>query len=34
MTGRTPTVHVADDDDSVRTAVMRVLQAAGYKVRG
>ena len=34
MTGRTPIVHVVDDDDSVRTAVMRVLQAAGYEVRG
>ena len=33
MTGRTPIVHVVDDDDS-RTAVMRVLQAAGYEVRG
>ena len=34
MTERTPIVHVVDDDDSVRTAVMRLLEAAGYEVRG
>ena len=34
MTGQAPIVHVVDDDDSVRTAVMRVLQAAGYETRG
>ena len=34
MTGQAPIVHVVDDDDSVRTAVMRVLQAAGYEARG
>jgi FixJ family two-component response regulator len=27
-------VHVVDDDDSVRTAVVRLLQAAGYEARG
>ena len=30
----TPIIHVVDDDDSVRTAVMRLLRAAGYEVRG
>ena len=34
MTERTPVVHVVDDDASMRTAVMRVLQAAGYEARG
>jgi FixJ family two-component response regulator len=34
MTEPTPIVHVVDDDDSVRTAVMRLLRAAGYVVRG
>jgi FixJ family two-component response regulator len=34
MTDRGPVVHVVDDDDSVRTAVQRLLQAAGYDVRG
>jgi FixJ family two-component response regulator len=29
-----PIVHVVDDDDSFRTAVTRLLQAAGYEVRG
>jgi len=29
-----PVVHVVDDDDSVRTAVVRLLQAAGYEARG
>jgi FixJ family two-component response regulator len=33
MTPPTPIVHVVDDDDSVRTAVTRLLQAAGYQVR-
>lgn len=28
------TVHVVDDDDSVRKAVSRLLKAAGYEVRG
>jgi len=31
---RGPIVHVVDDDDSVRTAVVRLLQAAGYEARG
>jgi FixJ family two-component response regulator len=29
----TPTVHVVDDDDSFRTAIARLLKAAGYDVR-
>jgi FixJ family two-component response regulator len=34
MTSPTPIVHVVDDDASLRTAVMRLLQAAGHEVRG
>jgi FixJ family two-component response regulator len=34
MTEPAPIVHVVDDDDSLRTAVMRLLRAAGYEVRG
>ena len=34
MTERAPIVHVVDDDNSMRTAVMRLLQAAGYQARG
>ncbi len=34
MTDRSPIVHVVDDDDSVRAAVVRLLQAAGYEARG
>lgn len=30
----TPIVHVVDDDDAFRTAVTRLLEAAGYSVRG
>lgn len=30
----TPVVHVVDDDDSLRVAVTRLLEAAGYEVRG
>ncbi|HKB39693.1 MAG TPA: response regulator transcription factor [Gemmataceae bacterium] len=33
MTPLTPIVHVVDDDDSFRTAVTRLLRAAGYEVR-
>jgi FixJ family two-component response regulator len=29
-----PVVHVVDDDDAVRTAVVRLLQAAGHEARG
>ena len=29
-----PVVHVVDDDDSLRTALMRVLRAAGHATRG
>ena len=34
MTSPTPIVHVVDDDASLRTAVTRLLQAAGHEVRG
>jgi FixJ family two-component response regulator len=34
MSTPTPTIHVVDDDDSVRKALMRLLGAAGYEVRG
>jgi FixJ family two-component response regulator len=34
MTEPHPIIHIVDDDDSVRTAVMRLLRAAGYEVRG
>jgi RNA polymerase sigma factor (sigma-70 family) len=33
MTPPTPIIHVVDDDESLRTAVMRLLRAAGYEVR-
>src|SRR5262245_53301223 len=33
MTPLTPIIHVVDDDESVRTAVTRLLRAAGYEVR-
>lgn len=33
MTPPTPVIHVVDDDDSFRTAVTRLLRAAGYEVR-
>ena len=32
MTGK-PVIHVVDDDDSFRTAVSRILKAAGYEAR-
>jgi FixJ family two-component response regulator len=34
MSAQPPIIHVVDDDDSFRTAVMRVLRAAGYEVWG
>ena len=34
MIDPTPIIHVVDDDDSLRKAVMRLLKAAGYEVRG
>jgi FixJ family two-component response regulator len=34
MTHLAPVVHVVDDDDSMRTALARLLSAAGYNVRG
>jgi FixJ family two-component response regulator len=34
MTSTTPTVHVVDDDDSLRTALLRLLRAAGFEARG
>jgi RNA polymerase sigma factor (sigma-70 family) len=33
MTRLIPVIHVVDDDDSFRTAVTRLLRAAGYEVR-
>jgi len=33
VTERRPIVHVVDDDDSVRTGVVRLLQAAGFEAR-
>lgn len=33
-TSPTPIIHVVDDDASFRTAVMRLLRAAKYEVRG
>jgi RNA polymerase sigma factor (sigma-70 family) len=33
MTPPTPIIHVVDDDDSLRTALTRMLRAAGYEVR-
>ncbi len=34
MIDLTPVIHVVDDDDSLREAVMRLLRVAGYEVRG
>jgi FixJ family two-component response regulator len=34
MNPTTSIVHVVDDDDSLRIAVMRLLRAAGHEVRG
>jgi len=36
MTGMsaTPVVHVVDDDDSLRTALLRLLEAAGFDAKG
>ena len=34
MSQPAPIVHVVDDDDAVRTAVVRLLQAAGHEARG
>lgn len=34
MSAAKPVVHVVDDDESFRTAVTRLLQIAGYEVRG
>ena len=34
MADRNPIVHVVDDDETVRAAVVRLLQAAGYEARG
>jgi FixJ family two-component response regulator len=34
VTVPTPTIHVVDDDESLRTAVTRLLRSAGYEVRG
>lgn len=34
MTENSPLIHVVDDDDSVRKALSRLLQAAGYEAQG
>jgi FixJ family two-component response regulator len=34
MSPLTRIIHVVDDDDSMRKAVLRLLRAAGYEVRG
>jgi FixJ family two-component response regulator len=34
MTPTTPIIHIVDDDESFRKAVMRLLRAAGYATRG
>lgn len=34
MTDSAPIVHVVDDDESFRPAILRLLQAAGFEVRG
>jgi FixJ family two-component response regulator len=33
MTEATPVIHVVDDDESFRTAIVRLLKAAGFEVR-
>jgi len=33
MTQATATIHIVDDDESLRTSLMRLLRAAGYVVR-
>jgi len=33
MTDQAPVVHIIDDDDAFRTAIARVLQFAGYRVK-
>src|SRR5262245_33146953 len=33
MTLPNPMIHVVDDDESLRTAVTRLVRAAGYEVR-
>ena len=34
MTTPTPLIHVVDDDESLRTALLRLLDAAGFSARG
>jgi FixJ family two-component response regulator len=34
MTTPTPLIHVVDDDQSLRTALLRLLDAAGFNARG
>ena len=34
MTNPTPLIHVVDDDESLRTALLRLLDAAGFNARG
>ena len=34
MSATTPIIHVVDDDESFRAAIVRLLRAAGYEARG
>ena len=34
MSAPTPVVHVVDDDESFRTAIVRLLRIAGYEALG
>jgi FixJ family two-component response regulator len=34
MTTLSPLIHVVDDDESLRTALLRLLGAAGFEARG
>jgi FixJ family two-component response regulator len=34
MSTSLPLIHVVDDDESLRTALLRLLDAAGFEARG